>query len=172
MTKRGLIVGRFQPFHFGHMKFIEWAANDINYLIIGLGSSQESHTLNNPFSAPERRDMIKKSLGTRMRYEIVEIPDVNDDSRWVSHVKDICPNFDLIYTNGEKEKRLFSNEGYSVKSTPLFNKNQYSGTEIRNRMIDSRPWQDLVPQGAVDVLKSIDGAGRVRRLYESYTYRD
>ncbi|OYT27788.1 MAG: nicotinamide-nucleotide adenylyltransferase [Candidatus Altiarchaeales archaeon ex4484_96] len=172
MSRKGLIVGRFQPFHFGHLKFIEWVANDVDYLIIGVGSSQESHTLENPFSASERRDMIKKSLKTRIRYEIVEINDINNDNRWVSHVEEISPEFDVVYANGEKEKNLFKNEGYEVKTTPMFNKKQYSGTEIRNRMIDGRPWHDFVPQGTIEVIERIDGAGRVRRLYESYSYRD
>lgn len=171
MKTKALIVGRFQPFHFGHQKLIEWAANDVNFLIIGIGSSQESYTLRNPFTASERRRMIEKSLGTRFRYDIVEIPDVNDDKRWVEYVERICPRFDIVYTNGSLEKKLFTNAGYEVKSTPIFNKNYYSGTEIRKRMIVGERWRDFVPQGTIEVIDAVDGVGRLRRLYKSYKYR-
>ncbi len=172
MTSRALIVGRFQPFHFGHQKLIEWAGNDVRYLIIAIGSSQESYTLDNPFTASERREMINKSLGTRVRFEVLEIPDLNEDRLWVESVKKICPDFDFVYTNGEKEKRLFANAGYEVKSTPMFNKDLYNGTEIRKRMLSGRPWRDYCPAGTVKVIESVDGVGRLKRLNDTYNYGD
>lgn len=168
MKKTALIVGRFQPFHFGHQKLMEWAANDVSDLVIAIGSSQESHTLQNPFTASERRRMIEESLKTRLRYEITEVSDINDDGRWVGHVEKNCPDFDVVYTNGEKERKLFEEEGYNVETTPMFREHYYSGTEIRNRMVTGDNWRDLVPYGTIRVIEEVDGVGRLQRLYKTY----
>ncbi|HEX54869.1 MAG: nicotinamide-nucleotide adenylyltransferase [Candidatus Altiarchaeales archaeon] len=159
-----LIIGRFQPFHFGHLKLIEWAADHVDSIIIGIGSSQESHTWENPFTARERRRMIEKSLRTIRNYKIYEIPDVDNDQIWVAHVKRIVPKFDVVYTNGELEKRLFREAGFEVRSTPFFKRNLYSGTEIRRRIASGERWESLVPQGTVDVIKDVNGERRIREL--------
>ena len=166
MAETALIIGRFQPFHFGHLKLIEWAADSVDYIIIGIGSSQESHTWDNPFTAPERRKMIKRSLKTFRNYNIYEIPDVDNDFIWVSHVKRIVPKFDVVYTNGELEKRLFSEAGFEVRTTPIFKRDLYSGTEIRKRIANGEKWESLVPQGTIDVIAEVDGVRRIRELSE------
>ncbi|MEM3079801.1 MAG: adenylyltransferase/cytidyltransferase family protein, partial [Thermoproteota archaeon] len=54
MSSRGLFIGRFQPFHLGHLKAVEYIINRVDEVIIGIGSAQYSHTLENPFTAGER----------------------------------------------------------------------------------------------------------------------
>jgi len=164
MKPTALIVGRFQPFHNGHVKLIDWAAEEVDKIIIAIGSSQESHTWENPFSAEERRRMIERSLKTLYRYEIIEVPDVNDDRIWVSHVKRIAPEFQVVYTNGELEIRLFREAGFEVRTTPLFSRDLYSGTEIRRRIANGERWERLVPQGTIDVIREVDGVRRIREL--------
>ncbi len=165
MTKpTALIVGRFQPFHNGHVKLIECTSEEVDKMIIGIGSSQESHTWENPFSARERENMIRKSLKTFYRYKIIEIPDINNDRIWVSHVKRITPEFQVVYTNGELEIRLFREAGFEVKTTPLFSRNLYSGTEIRKRIALGEKWEWLVPQGTIDVIREINGVRRIQEL--------
>jgi len=39
-----LIIGRFQPFHLGHLLLIKEAAKEADIIVIGIGSSQESRT--------------------------------------------------------------------------------------------------------------------------------
>jgi nicotinamide-nucleotide adenylyltransferase len=159
-----LIVGRFQPFHNGHVKLIEFAEEEADKIIIAIGSSQESHTWENPFTASERRDMIRRSLKTFQRYEIIEIPDVNNDSVWVSHVKRTAPEFQVVYTNGELEIKLFTEAGFEVRTTPLYSRNLYSGTEIRRRIAEGENWERLVPKGTIDVIREADGVRRIKEL--------
>ncbi len=59
---RGLLIGRFQPFHKGHLYVIGKIAEEVDEIIIGIGSAQKSHCLDNPFTAGERLMMIKKAL--------------------------------------------------------------------------------------------------------------
>jgi len=164
MATTALIIGRFQPFHLGHVRLLEEAAKEADHIIIGIGSSQEGRTRNNPFTAAERREMIERSVKIKKKYSVYEIPDVNDDKRWISHVEKIASKFDVVYTNGELERTLFAKAGYRVHATGLFNRDRYSGTEIRRRILAGEKWEDLVPEGTLKVMEDINGAGRVKSL--------
>ena len=41
--KRAFYIGRFQPFHLGHYSVITSIAEEVDELIIGIGSAQTSH---------------------------------------------------------------------------------------------------------------------------------
>src|SRR6266700_8062812 len=58
----GLYVGRFQPFHLGHLQAIKYILGRVDDLIILVGSAQHSHTHENPFTAVERITMIRRAL--------------------------------------------------------------------------------------------------------------
>ena len=60
MNKKALFIGRFQPFHKGHLHALEGILADGYEVIMALGSTQESHTLMNPLTVEERKDIIKR----------------------------------------------------------------------------------------------------------------
>ena len=66
MTIRGLIVGRFQPPHLGHLEIIKQILDKVDEIVIVIAAAQISHTIKNPFTAGERltllRTMIKKKI--------------------------------------------------------------------------------------------------------------
>jgi len=159
---KALIIGRFQPFHLGHLRLIEFAAREVDSIIIGIGSSQESNTWENPFSAAERRRMIENSL-FGIKFEIFDIPDISNNEIWVSHVKKIVPEFDSVYTNAELERRLFKKAGCEVRETPFFNRGNYSGTEVRRRILAGEEWKNLVPEGTLKIIEEIDGEERIKQ---------
>ncbi|HDH28034.1 MAG TPA: nicotinamide-nucleotide adenylyltransferase, partial [Euryarchaeota archaeon] len=51
---RALLIGRFQPFHKGHLAVIKKILSEADELIIVVGSSQHRGAVENPFSADER----------------------------------------------------------------------------------------------------------------------
>jgi nicotinamide-nucleotide adenylyltransferase len=161
-----LFVGRFQPFHKGHLKVIQNASKKYNQVIVGIGSSQYGFTLDNPFTADERKLMIEKSLKTIdvKNYTIVLIPDIHNHPKWVDHILSIVSDFDVVLSNNSLTKQLFSEKGYAVKETPFYYKNKYSGKEIRNRMIKSKRWKHLVPLETFNVIRDIDGAKRIKEF--------
>lgn len=161
-----LIIGRFQPFHLGHLRLIEEAGKEADRIIIGIGSSQYAGTPENPFTSTERREMIERSLKgfVSLEYEIYEIPDIGDNTRWVSHVASLVPEFDVVYTNGPLERKLFRDAGYRVHATGLYNRDRFEGTEIRRRIFAGGGWEELVPEGTASVIREVGGLERIRSI--------
>lgn len=161
-----LMIGRFQPFHLGHMQVIETIADESDYIIVGIGSAQYSHTFENPFTAGERHLMISRSLKDAGLDNLFLVPlvDINRYSIWVSHVESLVPPFDAIYSNNPLTRRLFDEAGYEVRESPMFNRDQYSGTEIRNRILEDKEWEFLVPDAVARTIHEIDGVERIKDL--------
>lgn len=164
-----LVIGRFQPLHYGHMEVIRKCASECDHLTIGIGSAQYSHTVENPFTAGERYLMIEETLKAEgiSNYSIVPVEDLNRYSVWVSHVVSMCPPFSCVYSNNPFTKRLFSEAGFTVKDSPLYNRSIYSGTEVRRRMAAGEDWRSLVPEQVAEVIDKIDGIGRVQSFSRS-----
>jgi nicotinamide-nucleotide adenylyltransferase len=163
---KALFIGRFQPFHIGHLKVIQDASKEFNFIIIGIGSSQYGNKLDNPFTAEERKKMIELSLKKNgiNNFEIALITDIHNPPKWVDHVLSIISDFDVVLTNNSKTKRLFLEKGFTVKETKIYNKNEYSGKIIRNKLIKDKVWQNSVPDEVVLIINQIDGVNRVKNI--------
>ncbi len=163
-------MGRFQPFHLGHIYVINEILKDVDEVIIGIGSAQLSHSLENPFTAGERLTMISKSLfeeGTGKPSYIIPINDVNNNSLWVSHVFSLTPPFQRVYSGNPLVKRLFKEQGVEVVTPPLYNRKEYSGTEIRRRILSGEGWEHLVPEAVAEIIREVMGEERMRELNSS-----
>ncbi len=161
-----LVIGRFQPFHKGHLEVVRAIAEESDTVTIGIGSAQFSHTLENPFTAGERHLMISRALKEvgLEDYFLVPIVDINRYAVWVAHVVSLVPPFQAIYSNNPLTRRLFEEAGYEVRDSPLFNRDVYSGTEIRRRMITGEDWRSAVPNAVAAVIDEIDGVNRLKEL--------
>ncbi len=150
--KTALFVGRFQPFHIGHLKVIEWILKKYDKVIIVIGSSDKSKTDNDPFTAEERKKMISKTLGTENieKYEIIEIPDVHDDGAWVKCILEKA-KFDTVFSTNSWVKRCFEIFNISVEKHPKFGNISASG--IRKRMREGKEWEHLVPKDVAKIIK-------------------
>lgn len=165
---RGLLVGRMQPVHEGHLQVIKSILEEVEEVIIGIGSAQLSHTLKDPFTAGERVMMLTKALSengiSASKYYIIPIQDVACNSIWVAHIKMLTPPFKYIYSGNSLVQRLFIEAGYKVTEPPLFNRENYSGTEVRKRILTGGDWKSLVPKTVAEVIKEIDGVSRIKDL--------
>jgi len=164
MILNALFIGRFQPFHFGHLEVIKEFLPAAQSFTLVIGSAQESHTLKNPFTAGERYGMIKKALVDEKisGVDIIPLPDINRFSVWVSHVQSFVPPFDLVISNNPLTRRLFSERGFTVVEPKRYDRTRYSGAEIRRRIIENESWQDLVPSSVARIIESIEGTERIR----------
>ena len=168
MVTRAIMVGRFQPVHKGHIEVVKQILQEVDELIIGVGSSQEGYTFENPFTADERVFMIEKALKEakvdRSRIHIVQIPDVHDDKRWVQHVVSLSPEFSVVYSGNPWVQRLFEEAGYEVRVPPPFRRKEYQGMEIRDRMLKGEKWEHLIPESVLEIVKKINAIERIERV--------
>jgi len=168
MVKRGLFVGRFQPFHKGHLEAIKDVLKEVDELGVVIGSAQYSHRKDNPFTAGERVTMIRKALEEAeipaARWWIVPVPDVHVHMVWVAEVVGYVPKFDVVYSNDPLTKRLFLEAGFKVKPFPLHKRKVYSATEIRERILKGKEWKTLVPKSVVNIIEEIGGVQRLQDL--------
>jgi nicotinamide-nucleotide adenylyltransferase len=168
MVNRGLYVGRFQPFHLGHLDAIKYALKEAADLVIVIGSAQYSHNANNPFTAGERLVMVRQALlEAGVDYSklwIVPVPDVHLHMLWVSAVEGYTPKFNEVFSNEPLTKRLFMESGYEIKNIPLFERKVYMSTVVREKMLKDNSWKELVPKSVADFILEIDGVNRLRDL--------
>ena len=171
MVKRGLYVGRFQPFHLGHLNAIKRVLKEVEELVIVIGSAQYSHTTRDPFTAGERLVMVRKALEEAgindSQVWIVPVPDVHLHMMWVSAIEGYTPHFDVVFSNEPFTRRLFVEAGYKVKSIQFFARKLYSSTQIRKKMVQGESWEKLVPRNVAAFIKEIDGVNRLRDLTKS-----
>jgi nicotinamide-nucleotide adenylyltransferase len=59
---------------------------------------------------------------------------------------------------------LFSEAGYELRDSPLYNRETYSGTMVRKKMVEGDEWRPLVPRKVADIIDSIDGVSRLRDI--------
>lgn len=165
--KTGLIVGRFQPFHLGHLSAIKQALKKVDKLYIAIGSSQYDHESYNPFTGEERREMVERALeeaDLKDKCEIFLVPDIHDDAKWTEHVRKIVPPFDKIFVgNNSLVKELFN----MYDTTPVIDvehKLDISATKIRSAIVKGLDWEKHVSPTVAAYLKEIDGIERIRKL--------
>ncbi|MFA5862424.1 MAG: nicotinamide-nucleotide adenylyltransferase [Candidatus Thermoplasmatota archaeon] len=169
VTQRGLFIGRFQPFHGGHIEAVRSLAAKHDELIIGIGSANVSHTATNPFTAGERLDMISAALRDAgiANVIVVPIPDVGRNSVWVAHVVSLVPRFRIAYTNNPLPARLFREAGFEVQPVPFHGRDRFEGTKVREAIArDERGWRHLLPDAVARVIIDVDGPERIRELLQ------
>jgi len=161
-----LFIGRFQPFHKGHLKVIKYLLEKYDKIVIGIGSSQYKNISKNPFSSEERKRMIEKTLKNESlsEYEIIDIPDIHNPPKWVDHVLSIFSDFEVVASNNDFTKELFQKKGYKVVDTPIFDGEHLSGKNIRKRIKNNEEWRDLVPNPVLAIIKKINGIKRIKNL--------
>lgn len=156
-----IFIGRFQPFHLGHLDAIRQILKKEKKLIIGIGSAQDNISAKNPFTTRERANMIKAALQGK-KIKIIPIPDIGDDTRWVQHVELFIPPFGAVYTGSSKVKKLFRKVGYQV--IPLKFNLKISATKVRKWMREGKNWEKLVPKKVADLLKKWDAPNRLANI--------
>jgi nicotinamide-nucleotide adenylyltransferase len=165
---RGLIVGRFQPYHLGHHEAVKRILREVDELVIVIGSSQISFELNDPFTAGERIEMIHLALkkeGLRDRCFIIEVDDIQQYDLWASKMISYSPDFDLVYTNNPIVKQLFEREGIEVKKM-ISNKKEIDSTKIRKQMANGGKWKKFLPKPVTEFLEELDCVARMKAIIE------
>ena len=171
-SERGLMIGRFQPFHRGHLYLVQQILSECNELVIAIGSSQFNYTFSNPFTAGERIQMIHEALIKENvsldKVYIIPIPNSENNSIWLQHLKSMVPKFYVLYTGNAFVKGLvIDDENVQIKNPDFLDEVNYNGTHIRMCIVSDKNWKKLVPNSVYRMLKHMNGISRVRMLYET-----
>lgn len=158
-----LVVGRFQPLHFGHIHMIEYAMSKSSSLIVGIGSGNYSNTWDNPFTANERIEMIEASVDFSIPHDFISIPDFHDRVKWITWIKENI-EFDAFFSNSDYEVEIFSDEGFKVYDIPFLDRLKLNGTEIRSLIAEKRDVTPYIPPTIKAYLERINGFERIRSL--------
>ena len=165
---RGILIGRMQPVHNGHMEVIKQILSEVDEIIIGIGSAQLSHEIKDPFTAGERIVMMNQALADSgidpSRYYIIPMQDINFNAIWAAHVKMLTPPFSIVYSGNPLVKQLFSEEGYEARQPLLYDRLHLSGSEVRRRILNDENWEELVPKATQELLDEINGVERLKNL--------
>jgi nicotinamide-nucleotide adenylyltransferase len=166
----GLIVGRFQPFHRGHLATVAALrrTHPESSLLLAVGSAQESFTAENPFTAGERIEMIQAALAEAHVEGCLPVPvaDLHQHTQWVAYLRGLLPTFSVVYTNNPLTRLLFERDRIRVESPPLIDREKFQGAEVRRRLLRGEGWTELVPPSVARYLEEIGAPERLRRIAE------
>lgn len=124
-----VFIGRFQPYHKGHLKVIETALKIAEKVIVLIGSANSARNPRNPFTFDERKKMIEHSFlqeipgGTLDRLIIKPLNDFTySDAKWIANVQAIVNS---IASNSLNPKigligHSKDNTSYYLKKFPMW----------------------------------------------------
>jgi len=166
---RGMIHGRFQPFHNGHLEYLRGAAEHSGEIWIGITNPdparvklEESDPLrhlpeSNPFSYADRLLMAKAAaaeLGLDpAAVHVIPFP-VNEPELWPAYVPEGVTQYLRLFSEwgGTKLERL-RNAGHEVVILDEGTEKQVSGADVRKALRDGGDWERLVPAGVAEVIR-------------------
>ena len=125
-----IVLGRFQPFHNGHASMVEAALELGQSLRICIGSSETEQSLDNPWNANEREQMIRAWLAGRDA-EIVHVPDLGDPPNYVRHAEKFHGPSGTLFTTDKSTAELYREAEWKVIEHSLENRDNWQGWRIR-----------------------------------------
>ncbi|GAB4219240.1 MAG: hypothetical protein Fur009_4400 [Candidatus Microgenomates bacterium] len=146
--KKALLIGRFQPFHKGHLYLLKKTLAIAEKIIIAIGS-ESIFDENNPLSFEKRKQIIEKvfqkeNIIDRLE-KIVGVEDFPDDNLWLENIKKQVGRFDIVVSNNEWTNSIMEKAGFTVVRFPLYKRYLYEGWRIRKLIRQGKKWEDRVP---------------------------
>jgi nicotinamide-nucleotide adenylyltransferase len=172
VAARGMIHGRFQPFHNGHLEYMRGAGERCDELFVGITNPDPARVKpeaadparhlpeSNPWSYAERLLMVKAAaldLGLDLaRLHVIPFP-VNEPELWPAYVPADVTQFLRLFSDwgGEKLDRLRA-AGYEVVVLDEGAEKELSGTDVRAALRAGGDWESLVPPGVARVLRELE----------------
>jgi cytidyltransferase-like protein len=174
----GMIHGRFQPFHNGHLEYLRAAQELCETLVVGItnpdptsirqdATSEHRHLPDaNPYTYFERLLMIREVLSDEgvgpARSLIIPFP-VNDPDRWRYYLPPNAVHYLRVFSDWEQAKvDKLRGHGYTVEVLHPGIVKQVEATEVRRRMKEAEDWHSLVPAAVVRVIERLRESAAAR----------
>jgi cytidyltransferase-like protein len=166
-VKRGMIHGRFQPFHRGHLEYLRGAAERSDEVWVGITNPDPARIKeeptdplrhlpeSNPFTYGERLLMVTEvARDEGIDVRVIPFP-VNEPELWDAYVPRDAVQFIRHFSEwgGTKIERLRS-AGYEVVVLDEGAEKEISGAHVRAALRDGGDWRSLVPPGVARVIDS------------------
>lgn len=130
-----VFIGRFQPFHMGHLAVIMEGLEQADHVVVLVGSSRSARCHRNPFVYTERQEMINSSIPADLRRRVRILPledSAYNDAQWICHVQTAVERmaWNIGYTTSPRIALI----GHSKDSTSYYLKMfpQYSSINAPN----------------------------------------
>jgi cytidyltransferase-like protein len=165
----GMIHGRFQPFHNGHLEYLRGAAARSDEVFVGITNpdpqrvkEEASDPLrhlpeSNPFTYVERLLMVEAVAADEgIHAHVIPFP-VNEPELWAAYVPPGVTQYLRLFSEwgGTKLDRM-RDAGYEVVVLDEGAEKQISGADVRAALRSGKDWEELVPPGVARVIRSLE----------------
>jgi cytidyltransferase-like protein len=172
----GMIHGRFQPFHNGHLEYMRATRPLCQTLVVGITNPDPTTILEdpasrhrhlpeaNPYTFFERLLMVREVIvaeGIPPTGAIIIPFPVNSPERWPSYLPHDVVHYVRVFSEWEQSKvdRL-REHGYRVEILHPGIEKAVEASEVRRRMTAGEDWRSLVPPPVVHVIERLKGIAR------------
>jgi bifunctional NMN adenylyltransferase/nudix hydrolase len=169
--KLGLVIGRFQPLHYGHTSLLEKALEENDKVLVLVGSAGKLPDYKNPFPVETRIKLIEDHFEEDLGNLCVKgIKDYPSDSQWIEDVTarvmtmEDDPTNVTLYTSEKDETFYRTNFLYSVVSK---SSEGISATDLRTAIYLGKPWV-LVPEVTRVLMENYIGTDEWKRMLNEY----
>jgi len=169
---QGMVHGRFQPFHNGHLEYLRGAFERSDEVFVGITNPDPSRIKpeasdplrhlpeSNPWSYAERLLMVKaaaRAAGLDLaRVHVIPFP-VNEPALWPAYVPEGVTQFIRLFSEwGGTKLDRFREAGYEVVVLDEGTEKTISGADVREALRAGGDWESLVPTGVARVIRSLD----------------
>ena len=171
-ARRGMIHGRFQPFHRGHLEYLRGAAGRCDELYVGITNPDPTRIRpepsdplrhlpeSNPWSYAERLLMVKAAAQDLeldlARVHVIPFP-VNEPELWPAYVPEGVTQYLRLFSDwgGTKLERL-EDAGYEVVVLDQGADKEISGADVREVLRAGGDWESLVPPRVARVIRDLE----------------
>jgi len=189
-----VFIGRFQPFHKGHLAVIREGLNEGSQLLVLVGSADRPRNIRDPFTAEERAEVILACLTPeeRARVSVMPVRDaIYNEPIWIRNVQQavfrclddrVRPMTDrpdpriALVGHGRNHSEFFLRKFPTWGAVNVGQLVDLSGTDLRSLYLDlpfeegqlpaeiGARFHEYLPQPALDFLKTFAGTAEYRNL--------
>ena len=165
----GMIHGRFQPFHNGHLAYLTGAAGRCDRLLVGITNPDRLHMrptpedatrhlpAANPYTYTERLLMVRAAAQAAgvTPVEVIPFP-VTEPELWPDYVPAGTVQFLRVFSPwGAAKLERLRDRGYPTVVLEAAAGKEVSGEQVRTAMRSGGDWKALVPPAVGAILESL-----------------
>ncbi len=182
-----VFIGRFQPFHRGHLNVVRSALTIAERVLVLIGSANRARSLRQPWTFAERSAMLQASLSP-IELDRVECAPLGDylynEAQWLAEVQAAVAEHSqatdkiVLIGHGKDETSyyLHSFPQWALENC-LADPQTLNATDIRqfyfarrNTILDLSPLRESLPDGVIELLQSFRRSEHYQTLVDEFEF--